>query len=202
MTEFVISLIAAGGYWGIAFLMCLENVVPPVPSELIMGLGGIAAAHGQMAMIPLIAAGTAGTVLGNYFWYYLGRRLGKKRLKAFVDRHGRWLTLDWAEVERLQRFFDRYGGGVVFVFRFLPAFRTIISLPAGMMHMPHWRFVIWTTGGSLIWNSFLAGAGYFLGRRFTAVEEWIGPATIVTVVLFVIWYLWRVLTWRPAAAAE
>ncbi|WNO53285.1 DedA family protein [Stakelama saccharophila] len=200
MGDFVINMIAAGGYWGIAFLMALENVVPPVPSELIMGLGGIAVARGHMNLPLLVVAGTSGTVIGNCFWYWVGRRIGYERLRPFVDRWGRWLTVEWEEVEKVHRFFRKHGGWMVFVCRFLPTFRTMISLPAGLSRMPLWRFLAWTTAGSAIWNTFLAGAGLYLGRNFTAIDRFIGPASIAMVVLVVLWYLYRVMTWRPTGS--
>lgn len=199
MTEFVLWLVTGFGYWGIAVLMCLENVVPPIPSELIMGLGGIAVARGQMTMTPLIIAGTLGTVAGNMFWYEVGRYLGYQRLKPIVDRWGRWLTLDWEEVEKIHRFFQSHGHWVVFVVRFMPTFRTMISLPAGAMKMPLWRFLLATTAGSAVWISLLAYAGLILGTRFRDLEQYIGPATIATVAFFAAWYAWRVLTWKPHA---
>ena len=131
MTDWVLRLIDAGGYWGIGLLMVLENVFPPIPSELIMGIGGIRVGQGRMAMEWLLLAGTVGTTLGNYFWYLVGHILGFHRLKPLVDRYGRWATLEWRDVEALDRLFGKYGQIVVFVFRFLPAFRTMVSLPAG-----------------------------------------------------------------------
>ncbi|MFZ5747966.1 MAG: DedA family protein [Pseudomonadota bacterium] len=198
MTEWVFRIVAAGGYWGIAFLMCLENVVPPIPSELIMGLGGIAVARGDMALAPLLIAATFGTVLGNVFWYEIGRRMGVARLRPIVDRWGRWLTLDWREIERLEGYFERRGGAVVFVFRMLPTFRTMISLPAGLLAMPRWKFLLWTAAGSAIWNTVLAGAGMYLGQRFADLDRVVGPAAVVLIAAFVAWYFWRVLTWKPA----
>ncbi|MAW99705.1 MAG: alkaline phosphatase [Sphingomonas sp.] len=202
MGQFVINLIAAGGYWGIAFLMALENVVPPIPSELIMGLGGIAVARGNMNLELLLIAGTIGSVVGNCFWYWVGRKLGVKRLKPFVDRWGRWLTVDWAEIQRVERFFHKHGGWMVFVCRFLPTFRTMISLPAGMTHMGLPRFLAWTTTGTLIWNVVLVGAGYYLGRNFSKLDQVIGPVTIGIVALVALWYLWRVFTWKPSPSEE
>tara|TARA_B100000678_G_C18165773_1_gene484995 strand:+ start:132 stop:740 length:609 start_codon:yes stop_codon:yes gene_type:complete len=202
MGQFVINLIAAGGYWGIAFLMALENVVPPIPSELIMGLGGIAVSRGQMNIELLLIAGTVGSVLGNCFWYWIGRTVGVDRLKPFVDRWGRWLTVDWEEVRKVERFFRKHGGWMVFVCRFLPTFRTMISLPAGMTRMGLVRFLAWTSAGTLIWNAVLVAAGYYLGKRFSQIDQVIGPVTIGIVVLVVLWYLWRVFTWKPAAATK
>lgn len=200
MTQFILDAIAWGGYVGIFLLMALENIVPPVPSEVIMGFGGIAVARGQMSFLPLLLWGTAGTTAGNYFWYWLGRRFGYHGLKPFVDRWGRWMTLEWEDVERLQRFFHKHGGKTVFVFRFLPTFRTLISLPAGMACMPHWRFMLATFTGSIIWNAVLAGAGYYLGTNFEQLDHYIGPVAIAMSVAIVIGYLYRVITWKPRAA--
>jgi membrane protein DedA with SNARE-associated domain len=197
MTEFILNGIARGGYIGIFLLMALENIVPPIPSEVIMGLGGMAVARGDMGLVPLVLWGTAGTTAGNYFWYWVGRHLGYRRFRPFVERHGRWLTMEWEDVERLHRFFVDRGGWVVFVFRFMPTFRTLISLPAGITGMPLWRFVLWTFAGSLIWNSILAAAGLYLGSRFGELDRYIGPVAIGTTVLILAAYIWRVVTWKP-----
>lgn len=197
MTEFILNLIAWGGYFGIFLLMVLENVVPPIPSEVIMGFGGIAVARGDMALVPLVLIGTLGTTVGNCFWYVIGRRTGIARFRPFVDRHARWLTMQWEDVERLDRFFHRHGHWIVFVVRFTPTFRTLISLPAGMARMPPWKFLAWTFAGSAIWNTILAGAGLYLGSRYHEVDRFAGPLAIATIVVMLIAYLWRVATWRP-----
>lgn len=185
------------GYWGVFLLMVLENVIPPVPSEAIMSMGGIAVAKGQMNFAVLVAVGTAGTVLGNLFWWEIGRRLGYKRLRPLVDRWGRWLTMDWHEVERLKSYFDRWGGPTVLIFRFMPIGRTLISIPAGLMHMPFWRFVGYTAAGSIIWNVILVSVGYGLGKGVEDIDHWVAPVVTAIVVSIVILYLWRVVTWKP-----
>lgn len=197
MTEFILNLIAWGGYVGIFLLMVIENVFPPIPSEVIMGFGGMAVARGDMAMLPLLIVGTAGTTIGNLFWYAVGRWIGYERLKPFVDRHGRWLTLCWDDVEKLHRFFVKHGPWVVFVFRFLPTFRTMISLPAGMTKMGLPRFLIATFLGSAIWNAVLAYAGLILGSRFEQLQDYVGPVAVAMTVVLVLGYCWRVITWRP-----
>jgi membrane protein DedA with SNARE-associated domain len=197
MTALIIDWIARGGYWGIAALMVIENVFPPIPSEVIMGIGGIAVARGQMRLGWLLVAGTAGTVVGNYFWYWLGRRFGYHGLKPFVDRWGRWLTVDWEDVEAITRFFRTRGFWTVFVFRFMPTFRTMISLPAGMAHMPRWRFILATAAGAGVWNAVLAGAGILLGTRFDQLDRYIGPVAVAIMAAIAILYVWRVVTWRP-----
>lgn len=197
MTEFILNLIAWGGYIGIFLLMALENIVPPVPSEVIMGLGGMAVARGDMALVPLVAWGTAGSVAGNYFWYYLGRHIGYERFRPFIARHGRWLTLEWRDVERLHAFFVRHGIWVVFVFRFMPTFRTVISLPAGMTRMPVWKFLLWTAAGTAIWNTILAYAGIAMGAHFGDLDRYVAPVAVAIMVVIVVGYGWRVLTWKP-----
>lgn len=197
MTDTILDLIQAWGYWGIALLMFLENVFPPIPSEVIMGLGGVAVAQGRFDFWPLVAVAVAGTTAGNWVWYAIGRWIGYKRLKPFIDRHGRWLTLDWHEVERLHAFFLKYGPGIVFVARFLPIARTMVSLPAGMVCMNQAKFLIWTAAGSTIWIAALAGAGNWFGQQFAEVERLIGPLALFAIGSLIAVYLWRVLTWKP-----
>lgn len=196
MSDWIVQLIDGGGYWGIALLMVLENVFPPVPSELIMGIGGIRVGQGQMDFVPLLFAGTIGTTIGNLFWYFLGIKLGYERLRPLVERHGRWATLRWREVEWLHRAFQRHGEKIVFCFRFMPVFRTIVSLPAGLFSMSLWKFVIWTAGGALIWNVILVGAGYLLGAHFSRIDDYLGPVANASVGIMVVAYLWRLLTWK------
>ncbi|MFN4134937.1 MAG: DedA family protein [Novosphingobium meiothermophilum] len=197
MNDWIVWLIEGGGYWGIAFLMVIENVFPPIPSEVIMGLGGIAVARGRMEFWPLMAAATVGSTLGNYCWYLVGRGLGYERLRPLVDRFGRWLTMDWQDVEAIVRFFRRHGQWVVFAVRFAPFMRTMISLPAGLTRMGHVRFVMFTFAGAAIWNAVLAGAGYYLGRNFSELERFTGPVATATLAVVLAGYVWRVVRWKP-----
>jgi len=197
MDEWVIRLIEGGGYWGIAFLMMLENLVPPIPSELIMGVAGIALARGTMTFGPVLLAGTAGCTLGNYILFLIADRLGYERLKPLVARWGRWLTMEWHDVERAGQFFRRHGHWVVFVMRFMPMFRTLISVPAGLSHMKHLRFLVYTAAGAAVWNTLLLMGGLWLGRRFSEAATWIGWATLVLAAATLVWYLWRVISWKP-----
>jgi len=197
MHDWIIRLIEAGGYWGILFLMALENIFPPIPSELIMGLGGVAVARGTMTFWPLLLAGTVGSTFGNYCWFVLGDRLGYRRLRPFVDRYGRWLTMDWPDVEKATKFFRRHGQWVIFVMRFSPFMRTMISLPAGLARMRHLRFLLFTFAGAAVWNTLLIHGGRLAApilARFEAVMGWSIAALIAG---FVGWYVWRVATWKP-----
>lgn len=191
MSDFILRLIEQGGYPGIFLLMALENIFPPIPSEVIMGLAGIEAGQGTMDLWGVIVAGTLGTTAGNYFWYWVGHRYGMGRLRLFVRRWGRYLTLNWHEVRRINRMFRRHGASIVFFFRFMPLFRTIVSLPAGLFRMNRWKFLVWTTAGAAIWNSLLAVAGHELGRRFDRIDEITGPLANVALLSLVAVYLWR-----------
>jgi membrane protein DedA with SNARE-associated domain len=125
----------------------------------------------------------------------LGRAMGFQRLRPFVDRWGRWLTLDWAEVEALVRFFSRHGQWVVFVVRFAPVMRTMISLPAGMAKMSWLRFTLFTLAGTSVWNAILLGAGFWLGRNFGVIDQVTGPLALAVAILVGAWYIWRVITY-------
>lgn len=197
MTEWILRLIEQGGYWGIAFLMFIENVFPPIPSEVIMGLGGIAVERGSMEFWPLLLMGTVGSTLGNYFWFLVGDKLGYERLQPFVDRWGRWLTLEWEDIERTSRFFRSHGQWVVFALRFSPLLRTMISLPAGLAHMGHAKFLVFTFAGAGVWNVALIQGGRWLSGYFAQAQGWLNVIVITAIVLAIVAYVWRVVTWKP-----
>lgn len=199
MDQFIIDLIHRGGYVGIFLLMALENVVPPIPSEVIMGIGGLLVHQGRMEFWPLLIIGTLGTTLGNYFWYWLGDKWGYQRLEPFIARWGRWLTLDWENIEKAQAFFVRKGHWVVFFLRFSPFLRTIVSLPAGLAHMPLLKFFGYTFAGSLIWNALLIKGGQWLGSYLEESQAILAWIILGLIGLGVIGYIWRVLTWVPRA---
>ena len=197
MHEFIIEAIARGGYLGIALLMAIENVFPPIPSEVIMGIGGVLVARGEMEFWPLLAAGTVGCTVGNWFWFWIGDSWGYKRLAPFIEKHGRWLTLDWEHIEQASRFFRRHGQWVVFFLRFSPFLRTIISLPAGLSHMSKWRFLVFTFLGAGIWNVLLILGGELLATWLEESQDVIGWIILGAIGLALAGYVWRVLTWKP-----
>jgi membrane protein DedA with SNARE-associated domain len=199
MHEFIIEAIARGGYLGILLLMAIENVFPPIPSEVIMGIGGLLVARGEMEFWPLLAVGTIGSTAGNYAWFWVGDRWGYKRLAPIVDRHGRWLTLEWEDIERAQQFFQRHGQWVVLFLRFSPFLRTMISLPAGLSHMKAWKFLLFTFVGAGIWNVLLIMGGQWLGRYFEESQDVLSWIVLGAFGLALGAYLWRVFTWKPRA---
>ena len=197
MDQWIITLIERGGYWGIALLMFLENVFPPIPSEVIMGLGGIAVARGSMSFWPLLLVSSLASTAGNYVWFLLGDRLGYRRLHPLVTRWGRWLTMDWHDVERATAFFQRHGQWVVFAMRFSPLLRTMISLPAGLSHMRHSRFLAFTLAGTAVWNALLIKGGQWLATYLETSRHLIGPIIALTVLGAIAIWLWRVIRWKP-----
>lgn len=199
MEDWIIRLVEWAGYWGVALLMLLETVFPPVPSEVIMTVAGVSAARGAMTLEGTILAGTAGAMLGNWFWYWLAHRFGKAQMHRLIDRYSRWLTLDWEEVERGERLFDRHGPIIVLVARMIPTLRSLISIPAGLFGLTLGRFLLFSTIGTLGWSAALAGVGYFLGSQFAEVEKWLGPISTAVIAGIVLAYLWRLVTWKPKA---
>lgn len=197
MEDWIIRLVEWGGYWGVAALMLLETVFPPVPSEVIMTVAGVSAARGTMTLEGTVLAGTAGAMLGNWFWYWLAIKFGEARMHVFIDKYSRWLTLDWDEVERGERLFAKYGSTIVLIARMIPTLRSLISVPAGLFKMSLRRFLVFSTIGTLGWSAALAGAGYFLGSQFGDVEKWLGPLSTAVIAAIVLTYLWRVVTWKP-----
>jgi membrane protein DedA with SNARE-associated domain len=196
MTDWVFRLIDSTGYIGVFLLMFLETVFPPIPSEVIMPVAGLRAAQGPLHLAGVIGAGSAGAMVGNFFWYLLARVIGMDRFHPFINRHGRWLTMDWGDVQKAERLFGRFGGVVVGIGRVLPTVRSVVSIPAGLLHMRLKTFLVWSTVGTVAWSSGLAVAGYLLGRRFTRIEEVVGPLSTVVIGAIVLLYLWRQLTWR------
>lgn len=194
MNDWVVRLIEQSGYLGVGFLMFLETVFPPIPSEVIMPVAGVVAARGDLELSLVVASGTAGAMLGNIFWYLAARALGIERLKPVIDRHGRWLTVNWAEVQRAQRWFEGHGVAFVLLGRLIPTVRSLVSIPAGLLKMRFRNFLIASTLGTFTWTAVLAGAGYRLRSDFHQVDQYVAPAADAVLVLIVLAYVWRLLT--------
>lgn len=199
MGQYIQQLIDQLGYVGIAVLMFAETVFPPLPSEVIMPLAGLRAARGTLSLPGAVAAGAAGAMAGNLAWYLAARAIGVDRLHGLIDRHGRWLTLDWAEVERAQGWFRRRGAAFVCLGRMVPTIRSVVSIPAGLLRMPFPRFLVWSTIGTTAWTAALSVAGFLLGQRYTAIDRYLGPVSTAIIVVLLTWYFWRVATWKHRA---
>lgn len=194
MFDWIVSLVERGGYFGVAALMFAENVFPPIPSELIMPLAGFSAARGELNLFAVIIAGTVGSLLGVLVWYYIGRALGAARLKRWAARHGRWLSLSTEEVDRSNDWFLRHGGCAVFIGRLVPAVRTLISVPAGIAEMSVTKFLLYSSIGTFVWTTFLAGTGYLLESRYDQVSSYMNPISNIVVGALLLGYIYRVVT--------
>ena len=181
MFEWVTNMVAAGGLAGVFALMVLENLFPPIPSELIMAAAGFSAARGEMSLIGLIFFAVAGTVAGNVFWYELGRWLGVERFRPLVQRFGKWFAVEEEDLDRATDMLKRWGPIAICIGRMFPGVRTLISVPAGMVEIPRGVFYLWTALGSSVWLTFLALAGFFLEEHYDKVEHWVEPLAWVVI---------------------
>ena len=206
LTDDVAGVIEALGYLGVAFLVALESVFPPIPSEVVLPLAGFVAGRGDAAVPGMIAAATVGSTIGAWVLYGLSAAIGPLRLHGFVDRHGRWFRLDTHDLKRAEDWFDRRSDVAVLIGRCIPLIRSLISVPAGFRHMPFVRFTLLTAAGSLLWNAALVGAGAVLGERWEAVGDIVGllqTAVILGVVVLLSLLMWkRFLGPRLAAAGD
>jgi len=195
------------GYGAIFAAMFLENLFPPIPSELIMPLGGFLVQQGELQLVPVVLAGLLGTVLGALPWYGIGRVINEERIEQWLERHGRWIGISPVELARSRRWFNRFGTALVFWGRLVPGIRTLISVPAGIEMMPMAPFLIWTTAGSLIWTLLLTLAGLLLGESYSSVELWIDPVSkgikIVLVIALLAGAIWLGLRiWRRRQSSD
>jgi membrane protein DedA with SNARE-associated domain len=194
------------GYLALALAMLLENVIPPIPSELIQPLGGVLVQQGRLELLPVILAGAGGTLLGAWLWYLVGLWIGEARLLALIQRHGRWLGIGAEEVETSRRWFHRHGLALIFWGRLVPGVRTLISVPAGLEGMGQGPFLLATAAGSLIWVTALTFAGRALGAGYGDMIALAGPYALVCKRLLLALALvgglalaWR--AWRRRSAA-
>lgn len=197
MLEWITNTINSLGYWGIALLMFLENVFPPIPSELIMPLAGFTAraTPEKLNVIGVFFAGLLGSVLGALVWYYPGKYLGERRLQVWADKYGKWLSISSKDIVKAKGWFDQQGGKAVCIGRLVPGVRTLISVPAGISNMHLLPFLIYSTLGSAVWVGLLTYSGYALGSQYELVDKYLAPVSkIVAVVLilaFVVWVMKR-----------
>jgi membrane protein DedA with SNARE-associated domain len=175
MVAWINNLMGGLGYWGIGLLMFLENLFPPIPSELIMPLAGFTVAKGQMNFGLAVAAGTIGTMIGTYAWYYLGRLVNYQRLETWINQYGRWLGISSQDIDRVNNWFNKHGRKAVFFGRMIPGIRTLISLPAGINNMPFETFTLYSTAGTLLWTIALTSAGFLLGENYSLIEKYLAP---------------------------
>lgn len=200
MTGWAEGIIDGWGAFGVAFLMFLENIFPPIPSEVVLPLAGYRASTGALSPFMAFLGGTVGSLTGVTIWYLAGRWLGTERLKTFARRHGRLLTLTPGEIDKVDRWFAKNGGWAVLFGRLVPGIRTLISIPAGVSGMTFRRFLTLSAIGTGIWSALLIAAGWLLGQEFEAVGGWVGPVGNLIIGAALVYYLYRVATFRRKVA--
>lgn len=199
MKEAILEIMTALNYWGIGLLMFAENLFPPIPSELIMPLAGFTVSQGKMSFVPAVLAGVIGTIIGALPWYYAGKLVGEERLKALADKYGKWITVSSQDIDKVTRWFNRYGNKAVLLGRLVPGIRTLISLPAGLSNMPLVPFLIYSTLGTTMWVMLLTFLGFILGDNYELVDKYLAPVSkIVLVFLIVAFIAWVVIKQKKA----
>ncbi|MCI0425143.1 MAG: DedA family protein [Actinobacteria bacterium] len=193
LAEWVITVVETLGYVGVAALVALENLFPPIPSEVVLPLAGFVAATGEASLPGMILAATIGSLTGAVILYTIAAAIGPHRLRRAVARHGRWLRIEVADLDRTEAWFDRRAGIAVLVCRCIPLIRSLISIPAGFRRMPIGPFLLYTALGSLVWNVLLVGAGYLLGEQWERVEaplDLLQGLVIALIVAAIVWFVW------------
>lgn len=187
MQQFILHIIEQFGYFGVFFLILIENVFPPIPSEVILLFSGFFSTYTNLSVLYMIVASTLGSFLGAIILYYIGKIFNKERLKKIVNcRLGKILFLKENDIDKADEWFDNKGNKSVFFCRFVPIVRSLISIPAGMSEMPMGKFIIYTICGSMIWNTVLICLGYRLGSNWEYVLTILDKYQMLVIVILVI----------------
>ncbi|ESK57532.1 DedA family protein [Acinetobacter tjernbergiae] len=192
LEDWVLSIMEKLGYLGIAFLMFLDNVFPPIPSEIIMPSAGYTAAKGELSLIGVIIAGSIGSLLAAALLYWMGRKIPQHHLFNLIERYGKYLHISVTDLEKSLTWFEKYGHRIVFFGRMIPAVRSLISIPAGMSNMPFRKFMTYSATGTIIWTTFLAYIGYHFGENpalMSAITQRIGYIILSVTILYTLLYL-------------
>ena len=197
MENWIVDWMEQYGYLGVLLLIAIENVFPPIPSEVILTFGGFMTTYSSMSVFGVVMAATGGSLAGAILLYSIGRLVDAARLQQWVERWGRYLRLKPSDIRRAEAWFQRYGYWAVFLGRMVPLVRSLISLPAGMAHMHFGLFLLLTAIGSFLWNIILVSLGAALGRSWHTVVHFMDVYSNVTyallglglVVLVILWWL-------------
>lgn len=184
LASWVQDVIEQLGYLGVALLVVLENVFPPIPSEIVLPFAGFVAQQGSDSVVLMILAATVGSVIGALIMYWIAAIIGDERLHAFTRRFGKWVQIREADLNRAEEWFDRHAMSAVLVGRCVPLIRSVVSIPAGFRRMKLIPYIAYTFLGSLVWNIALVGAGAVLGENWERVEPVV--ATFQWIVIVVI----------------
>lgn len=200
MKDWIVDLIASWGSLGVGLAMLLENVFPPIPSEVVMPAAGYAARQGNVSFVAVVIAGSIGSILGAVVWYYIAAAVGEQRLLNWLDRHGAWVGVTRRDAEYALKWFDRRGSWIVLVGRLIPGLRTLISIPAGFAKMALPKFLLWTSIGTVGWTLLLAAVGWWLQSEFGAIEPYVGGISTAVFGSLIAWWLFRIAKQRRNAS--
>lgn len=203
LTGWVEDVINAIGYVGVAFLVALESVFPPIPSEIVLPFAGFVAGRGDASLIGMIAAATVGSVVGAWVLYAVSAWIGHDRLHRFIEKHGKWFGVSNDEVARAEAWFDRRSTVAVMAGRCVPLIRSLVSIPAGFRRMEPIRFTVLTAIGSAVWNAALIGAGAALGNNWEDVGEYVSLLQYVVIAAVIVvfgWWVWAKIRNRRSTA--
>ena len=195
MQELMIQLMGQFGYIGVFLLIAIENIFPPIPSEVVLLFGGFMTTYTELNIVGMVIASTLGSLLGAIVLYYIGRILNKERLKKIVSgKIGKVLRIKNEDIDKADHWFDTKGNKTVFFCRFIPIVRSLISIPAGMSQMPMGKFLIYTTAGSVIWNTVLVVAGNLVGEKWEDIlqifSDYSHITLVVLIIIFIIGVVW------------
>lgn len=189
MENWITEVMNTYGYIGILLLIALENIFPPIPSEVILTFGGFMTTTSNMSIIGVIIVSTIGSIVGAIVLYGIGLLLDVNRLERIVDKWGHILRLTSKDIDKANAWFHKFGVWAVFLGRLVPLVRSLISIPAGMAHMNFWVFLLFTTLGSLIWNSILVSVGAAVGASWSTIVGYMDTYSNVVLLLLVVFFV-------------
>lgn len=193
MDQWIKDFLEQTGALGVGALMLLENIFPPIPSEVVMPWAGYSASQGNTSFLAVVAAGSVGSFAGALFWYLTARWIGKQRLANWIEGHGAWLTITPSDLDRVDNWFESWGSTAVLVCRMIPGLRTLISVPAGFAEMPLGRFSGFTAIGTVLWTALLASIGWWLGENYSSIAGPLGWISLAVIAAMFAWWLYRVI---------
>lgn len=190
MQEAIISIMNQFGYFGVFFLIAIENIFPPIPSEVILLFGGFMTTKSKLSILGIVIASTLGSVVGAIILYYIGKILNKDRLKKIVrGKVGKILRLKEKDIDKADEWFDSKGNKTVFFCRFVPILRSLISIPAGMSEMKMTKFLLYTTVGSAIWNTVITVVGSIVGENWESILDIFDKYSHITLIVLIILFI-------------
>ena len=193
IASWVTDIVEDLGYIGLLLMISLENVFPPIPSEIVLPLAGYLTGQGRRWFPGAVLAATAGSVLGALVLYYVGYYFGEHRLRSIVRKIGKWAMISESDIDKADAWFDRHDRKAVLIGRLFPVVRSLISIPAGIRRMQLTHFIVYTAIGSAIWNSVLIGIGWILGDNWDDVEQYVGYLQYLVILAVLVGAGWFIL---------